>query len=91
MIKKILEKVFKKVIEIHVDIAVEKVEQLFGNGKGEEKKAMAVSYVMQFIKLPSWLSFLMPFVQGALISIVDKAVELAVNKLHALQNTLLAG
>lgn len=91
MFKKFLERTFKRIIETHVDVAVEKAEQIFGGEKGEEKKAMAVAYVMSFIKLPAPIAFLKPFISGALTSIVDKAVELAVEKLHKMQDRILAG
>lgn len=91
MLKKILEKTFKRIIETHVDVAVEKAEEIFGGGKGEEKKAMAVAYVMSYIKLPAPIEFLKPFISGALTSIVDKAVEIAVDKLHRMQDRILAG
>ncbi len=91
MLKTILEKIFKKIINIHVDVAVEKAEELFGEGRGEEKKALAVSYVMSYIKLPPAIAFLKPFINGALTSIVDKAVEFSVEKLHQLQERLTTG
>lgn len=91
MLKTILKKAFRDIIDKHVEIAVQKAEEILGGGRGEEKKAMAVAYVMSFIKLPAPIAFLKPFINGALVSIVDKAVEVAVEKLHQIQNRLMAG
>lgn len=91
MLKNFLKNKFEDLIELHAKIAVEKAEEAFGNGNGEAKKTMAVTYIMQFIKLPPYLIFLKPFIGGALTKLIDKAVELAVDKLHDMQNKLLAG
>lgn len=91
MLKIILEKSLKKIIEKHVDVAVEKVEQIFGKGNGNEKKAMAIAYVMHFIKIPQVLNFLKPLLYFTIKKIISNAVEIAVDKLHSIQERLMVG
>lgn len=86
MLKTYLINKFKHLIDLHVEIAVEKAEKAFGNGKGELKKQMAVDYIMQFIKLPSYLQFLKPFISGTLKVIIGEAIELTLAKLKAISD-----
>ena len=48
---------------------------MLGSSKGQEKKAMAIEYVVSKISLPA---FFRPFVRILFSSFIDEAIELAV-------------
>lgn len=88
MIKTILKKIVSDTAEQLANSAVRKAEQALGNGKGEEKKAMAVNYVMARLRLPAFLEFLRPCIEKTLLAIIDEIVELAVEKLNQMKERL---
>ncbi len=55
--------------------AVLKAEEALGSKKGQEKKTMAIEYIIQRIPVPS---FFKPLVSMLLSSFIDDAVEFAV-------------
>lgn len=55
--------------------AVYEAEEALGNSKGQEKKAMAIDYIVAKIPLPALLR---PFVKVIFSSFIDEAIELAV-------------
>lgn len=55
--------------------AVLKAEEALGSKKGQEKKEMAIKYVIEKIPLPA---FIKPIVTIFLSSFIDDAIELAV-------------
>ncbi len=69
-----------KIIELAKN-AVMVAEAELGNGKGEEKKKMAINYVLKNLPLP-------PFIKNILFIIlsgfIDDAIELAVNYMKSL-------
>lgn len=85
MIKTILKKFVSDTAEQLAVVAVRKAEQALGSGKGEEKKVMAVNYVMARLRLPAFLEFLRPCIKKTLLAIIDEIVELAVEKLNQLR------
>lgn len=91
MLKTIIKNLIKDTVEQLATVAVQKAEQTLGNGKGQEKKAMAVNYVMAKLRLPAFLEFLRPCIQNTLLAIIDEIIEIAVENLHDIQNKLMAG
>lgn len=55
--------------------AVFKAEEALGSSKGQEKKSMAIEYIIQHIPVPS---FFKPLISLLLSSFIDDAVEFAV-------------
>lgn len=82
-------KIIKKVKDLLSPLALPAViyaENLIGKGFGETKKQIAIDFIIN--KLPS---FLLPFkgiIKNLLSDILDFAVELAVEKLHSIQQKL---
>ncbi len=85
MLKTLLKKFVSDTAEQLAVVAVRKAEQALGSGKGEEKKVMAVNYVMARLRLPAFLEFLRPCIEKTLLAIIDEIVELAVEKLNQLR------
>lgn len=90
MIKKIIStKACKKIQELLKALSLPAViyaENLIGKGFGETKKQIAIDFIIN--KLPS---FLLPFggiIKRLLSDVLDFAVELAVEKLHSIQQNL---
>ena len=65
----------KETIKELAKTAVFKGEEALGSKKGQEKKEMAIKYVIDKIPLPA---FLKPVISIFLSSFIDDAVELAV-------------
>ena len=65
----------KETIKELARTAVLKAEQALGSKKGQEKKEMAIKYVIGKIPLPA---FIKPIVTIFLSSFIDDAIELAV-------------
>lgn len=83
------EKICDKMQEILKALALPAViyaENLIGKGFGETKKQIAIDFILQ--KLPI---FLLPFrsiIKRLLSDVLDFAVEVAVRKLHSIQENL---
>ncbi len=56
-------------------IAVVKAEEALGSNKGQQKKEMAIKFIIDKIPIPS---FFKPIISVFLSSFIDDAVELAV-------------
>ena len=83
--KKICDKVREFLSTISLP-AVIYAENLVGKGFGDTTKEIAIDFILQ--KLPS---FLLPFkgvIKKLLLDILDFAVEMAVKKLHSIQQKL---
>ncbi len=65
----------KETIKELAGTAVSKAEEALGSKKGQEKKEMAIKYVIGKIPLPA---FVKPIVSIFLSSFIDDAIELAV-------------
>ncbi len=90
MLKKLINsKACEKIKELLKRLSLPAViyaENLVGKGFGETKKQIAIDFIIN--KLPS---FLLPFkgiIKNLLSDILDFAVELAVEKLHSIQQKL---
>lgn len=55
--------------------AVYQAEEMLGSSRGQEKKTMAIEYVLNKIPLPALFR---PFVKILFSSFIDEAIELAV-------------
>ena len=82
MFKLILKKYENQIYEL-ADRAVKEAEIFLGSGKGQEKKQMAVDFVLRYLPLPSYLVFLKPLINRALDRLIDKAIEECVEKMNA--------
>lgn len=82
MFKLILKKYENQIYEL-ADRAVKEAEIFLGSGKGNEKKQMAVDFVLRYLPLPSYLVFLKPLIKRALNRLIDKAIEECVEKMNA--------
>ena len=82
MFKLILKKYENQIYEL-ADRAVKEAEIFLGSGKGNEKKQMAVDFVLRYLPLPSYLVFLKPLINRALNRFIDKAIEECVQKMNA--------
>lgn len=65
----------KNTIKELAKTAVIKAEEALGSQKGQQKKAMAIEYIIQHIPMPS---FFKPLISILLSSFIDDAVEFAV-------------
>lgn len=81
MFKFLLKRYEKEIYEL-ADRAVTEAEIFLGSGKGKEKKQMAVDFVLKYLPLPSYLVFLKPLINKALLEMIDKAIEHCVEKLN---------
>lgn len=79
---KLLLKRYEKDIYDLADRAVREAEIFLGSGKGKEKKQRAVDFVLKYLPLPSYLVFLKPLINKALLEMIDKAIEHCVEKLN---------
>lgn len=66
---------FKETIKELAYTAVLKAEQALGSKKGQEKKEMALNYIIQNLPIPA---FFKPFIAKLLSSFIDDAIEFAV-------------
>lgn len=64
--------------------AVIVAESALGSGAGQEKKKMAVNYVVNNLPFPA---FVKTIISVLLSSFIDDVVELAVSYMKSLQNT----
>ncbi len=64
--------------------AVLVAEEQLGSGKGQEKKKMAVEYVVKNLPLPNWLKYV---ISVLLSSFIDDVIEIAVQYMNSLQKT----
>lgn len=62
--------------------AVKEAEMFLGSGKGEEKKEMAINFVLKYLPLPIYLQWLKPLMTKTLIKLIDKAIEECVEKMN---------
>nr|DAP59736.1 MAG TPA: holin [Caudoviricetes sp.] len=69
-----------KIIELAKN-AVMVAEAELGNGKGEEKKKMAINYVLKNLPLPTFIKNILFII---LSGFIDDAIELAVNYMKSL-------
>ncbi len=69
-----------KIIELAKN-AVMVSEAELGNGKGEEKKKMAINYVLKNLPLPTFIKNILFII---LSGFIDDAIELAVNYMKSL-------
>ena len=76
----LLEHTKKKIIELARN-AVMVAESTLGNGKGKEKKEIAIRYILRNIPL---LQFLKNIIFSLLSSFIDDAIESAVRYLKTL-------
>lgn len=90
MFKFILKKYENQIHEL-AQRAVKEAEIFLGSGKGVEKKAMAISYVLKFLPLPIYLQWLKPFINKALLKLIDKAIEECVEKMNEVLEKLKEG
>ncbi len=64
--------------------AVLKAEQELGSGNGQQKKKLAIDYVVKNLPLPEIMKML---VSVFLSSFIDDSIELAVKYINSLQTT----
>ncbi len=64
--------------------AVVYAEQWLGSATGSIKKEIAIDFLLS--KLPIYLKPFIPLLRNGLIEIADKIIEMAVKKLHEIQN-----
>ena len=83
--KKICDKVREFLSTISLP-AVIYAENLVGKGFGDTKKEIAIDFILQ--KLHSFLLPLKGVIKKLLLDILDFAVEMAVKKLHSIQQKL---
>ena len=69
-----------KIIELAKN-AVMVAEAELGNGKGEEKKKMAINYILKNLPLPTFIKNILFII---LSGFIDDAIELAVNYMKSL-------
>lgn len=74
----------KKQIKELAKNAVLAAEAQLGSGHGQEKKKMAIDYVLKNLPFPE---FVKTIVSVLLSSFIDDVVELAVGYMKSLQNT----
>ena len=79
MIKDTIKKYFKQFAYQAVCFA----EQQIGSGFGDEKKEMAIEFLLK--KLPAFIKPFTPLLKPLLMQILDEVIEQAVDLLHALQ------
>lgn len=66
---------FKETVKELAYTAVVKAEEALGSKKGQEKKEMALNYIIQNIPIPA---FIKPFIVKLLSGFIDDAIEFAV-------------
>lgn len=64
--------------------AVLVAEDKLGSGNGQEKKKMAVEYIVKNLPLPNWLKYV---ISVLLSSFIDDVVEIAVQYMKSLPKT----
>ncbi len=70
----------KKIIELAKN-AVLVAESELGSGKGQEKKKMAIDYILKNLPIPTFIKSILSVL---LSGFIDDAVELAVNYMKSL-------
>lgn len=70
----------KKIIELAKN-AVLVAESELGSGKGQEKKKMAIDYILKNLPIPTFIKTILSVL---LSGFIDDAVELAVNYMKSL-------
>lgn len=71
----------KKQIKILAKKAVLVAEESLGSGRGQEKKKMAIAYVVAHLPLPIWLKNIISIL---LSSFIDDVIEIAVDYMKSL-------
>ncbi len=71
----------KSTIKELAKTAVIKAEEALGSNKGQEKKKMAIEYIIQKLPFPA---FLKPVISFLFSSFIDDAVEFAVEYMKGL-------
>lgn len=90
MFKLLLKKYEKQIYEL-ADRAVKEAEIFLGSGKGQQKKQMAIDFILKYLPLPVWLQWFKPVINTTLHKLIDKAIEECVEKMNETLNKLKEG
>lgn len=71
----------KKQIKELAKNAVLKAEQELGSGKGQQKKRVAIDYVLKNLPIPEFMKMIVAVI---LSSFIDDSIELAVSYINSL-------
>ena len=71
----------KKQIKELAKNAVLKAEQELGSGKGQQKKRVAIDYVLKNLPIPEFMKMIVSVI---LSSFIDDSIELAVSYINSL-------
>lgn len=71
----------KKQIKELAKNAVLKAEQELGSGKGQQKKRVAIDYVLKNLQIPEFMKMIVSVI---LSSFIDDSIELAVSYINSL-------
>lgn len=76
----LIKSLFKKTVKVLADEAVKEAEKFLGAGKGDEKKEIAVNYVIGKLPVPGIFK---PALKLLLSDLIDESIEFAVRRLNA--------
>ena len=71
----------KKQIKELAKNAVLKAEQKLGSGKGQQKKRVAIDYILKNLPIPEFMKMIVSVI---LSSFIDDSIELAVSYINSL-------
>ncbi|OLA94791.1 MAG: hypothetical protein BHW64_01920 [Candidatus Melainabacteria bacterium LEY3_CP_29_8] len=90
MFKLLLKKYEKQIYKL-AERGVKEAEIFIGSGKGQQKKQMAIDFILKYLPLPIWLQWLKPVINTTLHKLIDKAIEECVEKMNETLNKLKEG